>query len=66
MEYNLCINDKEVEDIILKLQSENSKLTKDDILKAIKSCCLEKNIIKKNNTILDCVRERIKMMKIFP
>jgi hypothetical protein len=64
MEYNLCITDTEVNNLITQLQRDDTSLSKDLILKAIASCCEKTQIIRVNNTFTDCVKERIRMLKL--
>ena len=64
MEYNLCITDTEVDNLIEQLQREDTSLSVDLILKAIASCCKQTQISKINVTFTDCVKERVRMFKL--
>ena len=64
MKYNLCMTDEEVELIIATILSENNKITKEQILKEIESCCKQLSIVKKNQNFIECVRERIKIRRL--
>lgn len=64
MDYNLCIPDAEVDNLIEQLQRENPNVSEELILKAIASCCEQTQIVKTNNTFIDCVKERIRMLKL--
>jgi hypothetical protein len=62
--YNLCIPDEEVDRIIELLLSENRTLTRELILKGIKSCCVEETIVRNHPSFIDSVRERVKMFRL--
>ena len=63
MEKINCKTEEEVKQIIAELQNENPNWSEDQILKAIASCCLKGQIVKKHETFIGCVKERIRMLK---
>lgn len=56
-----CKSPEEEKVIIEELQKENSKYSVELILKAIDSCCVEPNLVNKDDSFLDCIRKRIRM-----
>lgn len=62
MEKITCKTEEEVKQIITELQKENPKLDANLIRKAIASCCLASVIVKKHESFISCVRERVKML----
>jgi hypothetical protein len=60
MPYNLCITDKEVDDLIETLQTENENLDEEQVKKAIGACCLlHKNTAVADDAFILCVKEQL-------
>ncbi len=59
----MCKTEQEISNIIKILQKENAAIDDDLIKKAIDSCCKVQEIFKPNTTFIDCVRERVRMLK---
>lgn len=60
-----CKTEDEVEQIIAELQKIYTNLNREEILKAIASCCVSLTIKKDHETFIGCVKERIRMLKIY-
>lgn len=59
-----CKTEEEVHAIIDAILKENPNVDIELIKKAIASCCEEQIIVKKKGTFLDCVKERIRILKL--
>lgn len=60
-----CKTEEEVNQIVIELQNQNPNLSREEILKAIASCCVSLTIKKDHETFIGCVKERIRMLKIY-
>lgn len=65
MENITCKTEDEVNEIISELQRDNPNLSREEILKAIASCCVSLTIKKDHETFIGCVKERVRMLKIY-
>jgi hypothetical protein len=60
----MCKTEDEVKQIIETLQNEYPTLDSDLIKRAIESCCVGNNNMMDNKTFLECVKERVKELRI--
>ena len=60
-----CKTEEEENQIVIELQNENPNLSREEILKAIASCCVSLTIKKDHENFIGCVKERIRMLKIY-
>lgn len=58
-----CKTEDEVNLIITELQSENPDLSDDLIINSISSCCLV-NSANSQEEFIDCVKERIRILRL--
>lgn len=65
MEKITCKTEDEVKQIIAELQKGTPNLSKEEILKAIASCCVSLTTKNDHETFIGCVKERVRMLKIY-
>lgn len=58
-----CKSDEEIVEIVAQLQNESPNLEEDAIRRAMASCCVSNQIVAPNDSFIECVRERIRMLR---